>query len=293
MHQSSPEDSVVDDRSSTASSLEDFERRSEVILRWDPHGKFLRFNKGNQLVQHLMVNYSKAKRAFENRDSGFESILEPHQTLTITGTESDEKTLRRSRFEAIDFLADIDREVRYIPDYGWIYPSMGRVDQENMISHYVDRVKWFHDRMEARSLSHVELIPLAKGLRREHYVQAADVFEDIGVDRIGMYGVQTPSLKKFVRRTESAIDVFDPGGILVIGKQSPPDVGQLPMRVDGVAGFWNWTQACNLTKDGYSSEELAKWHYKVKQKLRNGRTNRQVGLNTVLQKEVRTDGRGR
>jgi len=278
---------------SVDSSLTDFRQRNEVILRWDPHGKFLRFNEGNQIVQHLMVNYSKAKRYFENHDGEFDEILEPHQTLTITGTEDDEDTVDRPRWDAIDFLAGIDCEFRYVLDWGWVYPNMPSSNQQDIIDRYVDRVKWFYEKKEELGLDHVELIPLGKGLHREHYLRAVEVYEQLGVERIGMYGVQTPSLKKFIWRTEQAIDVFDPEGVLVIGKQSPNEVAQLPDRVDGVAGFWAWKQACNLTAGGYSSEGLATWYYNTKEKLRNGRTNRQIGLNAGLHGEVRTDGRGR
>lgn len=240
-----------------------------------------------------MVNYSEAKRYFENRDGEFDEILEPHQTLTITGTEDDEDTVDRPRWDAIDFFTDIDRKFRYVLDWGWVYPNMPSSNQQDIIDRYVDRVKWFYEKTEELGLNHVKLIPLGKGLHREHHLRAAEVYEQLGVERIGMYGVQTPSLKKFIWRTEQAIDVFDPEGVLVIGKQSPDEVAQLPDRVDGVAGLRNWKQACNLTADGYSSEGLARWYYNIKEKLRNGRTNRQIGLNAGLHGEVRTDGRGR
>lgn len=271
-------------------SLSEFRERNEILFRWNPHGKFLRFNDGNQLVQHLMVNYSEAKQYFQNQDGGFDEILEPHQTLTITGTEQDEDTVTRPRWDVIDFFADIDREVRYVVDWGWVYPKMPFENQQAIIDRYVDRVKWFYEKKAELGLDHVELIPLGKGLHRDHYLRAVEVYDQLGVERIGMYGVQTPSLKTFVWRTEQAIEVFDPEGVLVIGKQSPDDVAQLPDRVDGVAGLRNWKQACNLTADGYSSEGLATWYYNIKEKLRNGRTNRQIGLNTVSHREVKTDG---
>lgn len=270
-------------------ALASTESRNEVILRWDPHGKFLRFNDGNQLVEHLMVNYSKAKRAHENRDGGLNGILEPHQTLTIAGTEDDEKTLARGRYDVVDFLADIDREVRYVPDYGWTYSGMRPDDLYNIVDTYVDRVEWLYEEAAAMGLDHVEFIPLAKGLNTEHYRWAAETYQQLGVDRIAMYGVQTRSMPTFVRRVEQAANVFDPTGILVIGKQSPNDVADLPALVDGVAGLWNWKEACNLTADGYSSEYFTTWFYNVKDALRTGHTTAQTGLPT----EVRTDGRGR
>lgn len=239
-----------------------------------------------------MVNYSKAKRAFENRKDGFDSILEPHQTLTITGTEDDRDTLDRSRYEAIDLLAEIEREIRYVPDYGWAYPNMPDENIQEIIDRYVDRVEWFFEEKERLGLDHIELIPLGKGINRDHFLQALDTFQELDVERIAMYGVQTPSLKRFVWRVDQAIDVFDPDGILAIGKQSPREVRRLPERVDGVAGYWNWTQACNLTADGYSSEDFATWYYKVKDALQNGRTDRQIALDTSYKTEVRTDGWG-
>lgn len=272
-------------------SLSRYQQRNEVILRWDPHGKFIRFNEGNELVQHLMVNYSKAKRAHENRDSGISSLLQPHQTLTITGTESDEKTCNRSRYEVFDFLADLDVNVRYVPDYGWAYSIMPDEKLEPMVNRYIDRVDWLYEQINEEQLDHVELIPLAKGLHRSHYQQAVEIYEKHDVDRIAMYGVQTPSIKKFVRRVEQAINVIDPEGVLVIGKQSPDDVRRLPDRVDGTAGFWNWKTTCNLTKDGYSSEALAQWHHEISRATRNGRTTQQIDLKTASQLEVESNGR--
>lgn len=286
-----PAESTDRGQQSLDDCLEGSKTRNEVILRWDPHGKFLRFNDGNLLVQHLMANYSKAKRAFR-RFQGFDAVLEPHQTLTITGTERDGITVNRPRWDVIDFFEEIDREFRYVIDWGWVYPNMPDSNKRKIIDRYVDRVEWFYEKVEELGLDHVELIPLGKGLHRGHYERAKEVYNQLGVTRIGMYGVQTPSLPKFIWRTEQAIETFDPEGVLVIGKQSPNEVGQLPERVDGVAGFWNWKQACNLTADGYSSEGLVTWFYNVKNELQNGRTYRQIGLDTALQQEVRTDGWG-
>lgn len=272
-------------------SLSRYRPRNEVILRWDPHGKFIRFNEGNKLVQHLMVNYSKAKRTHENRDGGIGSLLQPHQTLTITGTESDEKTSNRSRYEVFDFLAELGVNVRYVPDYGWTYSNMPDGDLELMVDCYIDRVNWLYEQINEEELDHIELIPLAKGLHRDHYQRAVEIYEKHDIDRIAMYGVQTPNIKKFVRRVEQAINVIDPEGVLVIGKQSPEDVRRLPDRVDGTAGFWNWKTACNLTKDGYSSEALEQWHHKISRATRNGRTTQQIDLQTASKQEVESNGR--
>jgi hypothetical protein len=83
--------------------------------------------------------------------------------------------------------------------------------------------------------------------------------------------------------------VPDLEGLLVIGRQALEDVAQFPDLVDGVAGFWNWKEACNLTADGYSSEDFATWFHKVKNALRTERTGRQIGLNSAT-REVRSDG---
>jgi hypothetical protein len=287
MRQSSTHASGV--QNSVNSSLSDFSGRNEVILRWDPHGKFIRFNDGNEIVDHLMINYSKAKRWFDNHCGGFDSILESHQTLTITGTESDEKTTARPRWEVVDFLGEIDRFVRYIPDWCWTYDTMSDEKLEGAIDSYVERVKWFYEQKECEGLDHVEFIPLAKGLGGRHYAQAVDQYDVLGVNRIGMYGVQTPSITKFVQRVEQAIQVFDPDGILVIGKQSPQDVSRLPKRVDGTAGFWNWKEACGLTADGYSIEDLETWYNNIQRIQRHGGESIQTSLN-ISRAEVRSDG---
>lgn len=271
-------------------TLGDVEDRNEVIFRWDPHGKFLRFSEGNRLTRHLMPNYSKAKRAFENRKNGLDGILEPYQTLTISGTEADSKTVDRSRFEVIDFFGEVNREFRYVIDGGWVYPNMPASNQTDMVDWYVNLVEWLYDQKEIYGLDHVELIPLAKGLYRSHYEQAEETYRKLGVDRIGIYAAQTRRLKTIISRSEQAIDVFDPRGVLVIGRQSPTDVAQLPDRVDGVAGFWNWKQACDLTADGYSSEDLAIWYNKIKEALQKERTGRQIGLKSSYHQEVKADG---
>lgn len=143
---------------------------------------------------------------------------------------------------------------------------------------------------ERLPLDHAEFIPLAKGLHAEHYEQAKDVYDKLGVNRVAVYAVQTPKLDTLIWRIEQVIDVHDPDGILVIGRQSPDDVAQLPDRVDEVAGYWNWKNACNLTAEGYSSEEFVKWFHKVKKARRDRRTDRQSRLNFSYSKEVRTDG---
>jgi len=277
-------------QNSVESSLLDYSGRNEVILRWDPHGKFIRFNDGNRLVSHLMVNYSKAKTAFENRTGRFDALLEPHQTLTITGTESDLDTLDRPVWEVLDFFEEIEREFRYIPDWSWIYnENMSPTEHRESLDDYTTRLDELYEGAETIGLDHVEFIPLAKGLHDGHFAELVKTFERWDVDRFAIYGTQTRSLDRLVNRVDQAIDVLNPEGVLVIGRQAPEDVAEFPDLVDGVAGFWNWKKACNLTADGYSSEDFATWFHKVKNALRTERTGRQIGLNSATQ-EVRSDG---
>lgn len=272
-------------------SLASVVARNEVILRWDPHGKFLRFNEGNQLVKHLMVNYSKAKKAFKNRSGRFDALLESHQTLTITGTEDDLDTLERPVWDVLDFFEEIERELRYIPDWSWVYKKkMTPSDRRESLDDYTTRIDELYEGAETIGLDHVEFIPLAKGLHDGHFIKLVETFDRWDVDRIAIYVAQTGSLTRLVNRIDQAIDVLDPEGVLVIGRQSPEDVAKLPDRVDGVAGYWNWKEACNLTADGYSSEDFAIWFHKVKNALQRERTGRQIGFNSVHGKEVRSDG---
>jgi len=278
-------------QNSVDSSLSDYSGRNEVILRWDPHGKFIRFNEDNQLVKHLMLNYSKAKRAFENRSGRFDNLLEPHQTLTITGTENDLKNLNRSRWSVIEFFENIEREFRYVIDWSWVYKKkMSPAERRESIGDYTQRVEWFYEKREEIGLSHVEFIPLAKGLHEEHFSELQDTFERLNIDRFAIYGTQTRSLSRLVNRVDQAIDVLDPSGVLVIGRQAPEDVAEFPDTVDGVAGYWNWKETCNLTAEGYSSEDFVRWFNKVKSALRTERTGRQVGLTSASRKEVKSDG---
>lgn len=272
-------------------SLTNFSHRNEVILRWDPHGKFLRFNQGNQLVHHLMVNYSKGKRAFKNRSGRFDALLEPHQTLTITGTEDDLDTLERPVWGVLDFFEEIEREFRYVPDWSWVYnKKMTPAERRESLDDYTTRIDELYEGAETLGLDHVEFIPLAKGLHDGHFAELVETFDRWDVDRIAIYGSQTRKLQRLVNRIDQAIDVLDPEGVLVIGRQAPEDVEDLPDRVDGVAGYWNWKEACNLTADGYSSEDFTTWFQKVKNALRTERTGRQIGLNSVRREEVRSDG---
>jgi len=271
--------------------LTEWTGRNEVILRWDPHGKFIRFNEGNQLVKHLMVNYSKAKRVFENRSGRFDSLIEPHQTLTITGTENDLKNLNRSRWSVIEFFEDIECEFRYVIDWSWVYKKkMSLAERRESIKDYTQRVEWFYEKAEELGLNHVEFIPLAKGLHEGHFAEQKEMFERLGIRRFAIYGTQTRSLSRLVNRVDQAIGVLNPEGVLVIGRQAPEDVAEFPELVDGVAGYWNWKESCNLTADGYSSEDFAKWFNKVKTALRTERTGRQIGLSSAIRKEVRSDG---
>jgi len=280
-----------DVQNSVESSLSDYIGRNEVILRWDPHGKFIQFNDGNRLVSHLMVNYSKAKTAFENRTGRFDALLEPHQTLTITGTESDLDTLERPVWDVLDFFEEIEREFRYVPDWSWIYDkNMSPTERRESLDDYTTRLDELYEGAEIIGLDHVEFIPLAKGLHDGHFAELVETFERWEVDRFAIYGTQTRSLDSLVNRVDQAIDVLDPEGVLVIGRQAPEDVAEFPDLVDGVAGYWNWKEACNLTADGYSSEDFATWFHKVKNALRTERTGRQIGLNSATQKEVRSDG---
>jgi hypothetical protein len=238
-----------------------------------------------------MANYSKARRAFHTREGGFGEILEPHQTLTITGTEADAKTVARSRWDPIRLFQEMTRPCRYIIDWGWVYSGMPADNQREMIDEYVDRVEWLYQKRAELGLDHVEFFPLAKGLRRSHYEQAAETYDQLGIDRVGFYAAQTRSLEKIIRRIEQVIEVLDPEGILVIGRQAPDDVAALPQRVDGVAGFWSWKQACNLTADGYSSEDFVQWFRQVKQALKSDRPHRQTSLGMRTDTEVTSDGR--
>lgn len=272
-------------------SLANFSQRNEVILRLDPHGKFLRFNEGNQLVRHLMVNYSKAKRAFKNRSGRFDALLELHQTLTITGTEDDLDTLERPVWDVLDFFEEIECEFRYIPDWSWVYnKKMTPEERRESLDDYTTRIDELYEGAESIGLDHVEFIPLAKGLHDGHFAELVETFDRWEVDRIAIYGTQTRSLQRLVNRIDQAIDVLDPESVLVIGRQAPGDVEVLPDQVDSVAGYWNWKEACNLTADGYSSEDFTTWFHKVKDALQTERASRQIGLNSATRKEVRSDG---
>jgi len=278
-------------RSSPNGSLSEYEQRAEVIFRIDPHGKFLRFNKDNHVVSHLMVNFSRAMAVYENRPDTFREFVQPHQTLTLTGTEKDILTLSRPRQKVLDFIEELALSVRYVPDWGWIYEEgMDWQEQEEMVDLYVSRVEWLFHQRDRLNIGNVEFIPLAKGLHRAHYELAADTYDQLGVDRIAVYVGQTRSLNKIIRRVEQAIEVFDPSGVLVIGRQAPNEVADLPQRVDGVAGLRNWKSACNLTADGYSSEALITWYNKVKNALQGGQAHRQIGLDFATAGRVSTDG---
>lgn len=238
-----------------------------------------------------MVNYSKAKTAFENREGRLDALLEPHQTLTITGTEGDLDTLERPVWDVLDFFAGIERECRYVPDWSWVYKTkMSPDERRESIDDYTTRLDKLYEEAENIGLDHVEFIPLAKGLHDNHFVELIETFERWSVDRIAIYGSQTRSLHKLVTRVDQAIDVLDPAGVLVIGRQAPGDVAKLPPLVDGVAGYRNWMNACDLTASGYSSENFTTWFYKVKNALRTDRPSRQIGLTSAARTEVSTDG---
>jgi len=273
------------------SSLTNYTQRNEVILRWDPHGKFIRFNEGNHLVKHLMVNYSKAKTAFRNRSGQFHSLIEPHQTLTITGTEADLVTLERPVWDVLDLFEEIEHGFRYIPDWSWVYnKKMTSVGRRESLKDYTNRIDELYERAESIGLDHVEFIPLAKGLHDGHFAELVETFDRWDLNRIAIYGSQTRSLSRLVTRIDQAIDMLNPEGVLVIGRQAPVEVAEFPDLVDGVAGYWNWKETCNLTASGYSSEEFVTWFQKVKNALRTERTTRQIGLTSAISEGVRTDG---
>jgi hypothetical protein len=190
----------------------------------------------------------------------------------------------------LDFFEEIEREFRYIPDWSWIYnENMSPTEHRESLDDYTTRLDELYEGAETIGLDHVEFIPLAKGLHDGHFAELVETFERWDVDRFAIYGTQTRSLDRLVNRVDQAIDVLNPEGVLVIGRQAPEDVAEFPDLVDGVAGFWNWKKACNLTADGYSSEDFATWFHKVKNALRTERTGRQIGLNSATQ-EVRSDG---
>lgn len=239
-----------------------------------------------------MVNYSKAKRALKGRPDRINDLLEPHQTLTITGTEADLDTLERPVWDVLDFFEDIEREFRYIPDWSWIYnKKMTPTGRRESLDDYTTRIDELYEGAETIGLDHVEFIPLAKGLHDRHFAELVETFDRWNVDRFAIYGTQTRRLQRLINRIDQAIDVLDPESVLVIGRQAPKDVEDLPDRVNGVAGYWNWKETCNLTASGYSSENLARWFYKVKNALRTERHSIQIGLDSATRKEVRCNGR--
>lgn len=238
-----------------------------------------------------MVNYSKAKTAFKNRSGRFDALLESHQTLTITGTEADLDTLERPVWDVLDFFKEIERELRYIPDWSWVYnKKMTSIERRESLSDYTTRIDELYEGAETIGLDHVEFIPLAKGLHDGHFAELVETFDRWEVSRIAIYGSQTRSLSRLITRIDQAIDVLDPEGVLVIGRQAPEDVAKFPDLVDGVAGYWNWKEACNLTADGYSAEDFTSWFHKVKNAVQTERTTRQIGLNSATSEGVRTDG---
>lgn len=263
--------------------------RADVVYRIEPHGRYLRCIQ-DRTIQHVMVNLSDAVRVVENR-GGFDQILGPDHTLTITGTEDDEVVLNRSRYDVVDFYAQIDRPVQVIPDWAWAYEGTDATLLEKGIDRYWGRFEWLYTEAQKRDdLDHVEFRPLAKGLGADHYKRAVETYDRLGINKIAIYGAQTPSLKKLTARTEQAVSVFDPESLMVIGRAAPQDVVQFPKQVDAVAGLRNWKKACNLTADGYSQSDLTMWHLKVKKALLTGSTDLQTGLGEHFPQEVKTDG---
>lgn len=247
-------------------SLED--QRHEVYLRVElSDRRYENVLDGNQLITHVMVSQSDARRVVDNR-GGFGGILEDHHQLTVVGCEKDEIVIERGRYDDLDLMMDIEREFQFVPEFIWLYGTMDDSKQEAAINGYTERFEWLYNQKEDHGLNHVTLTPLAKGLNREHFKQYRDLYNRLGINRYAIYGVQTPSTKELAERIDISTSVLDPDGVLVIGRGSPNDIRKLPSRVDGVAGLRYWKKECNLTADGYSSERLAMWFDKVKRALR-------------------------
>lgn len=268
---------------------EDQPARTEVIFRIEPHGKYLRCVHENQITEQVMINYTPARGVIDNR-GGFKNILEPYQTLTISGTEKDELTLNRSRYDVIDLFIDSDRSFRYVPDWSWVYgTSSAALDA---VDRYVGRVEWLYEEAESLGLlDKVEFIPLVKGVNPSHFERAIETYQQLGINRVAVYVAQTRSFPEIKTRVGQVISTNDPEGVLVIGRGAPHEISQLPDRVDGIASLRNWKKEANLTASGYSPEKLRMWKYKNEIALASGSTDVQTGLNSFYSETgVKIDG---
>ena len=252
--------------------------RPEVIFRIEPHGKYLRCIHENRITEQVMINYTPARGVIDNR-GGFENILEPYQTLTISGTEKDELTLKRSRYNVIDLFIDSDRSFRYVPDWSWVYGTSSAA--LNAVDRYVERVEWLYEEAESLGLlNKVEFIPLVKGINPSHFERAIETYQQLGIERVAVYVAQTRSFPEIRTRIGQVISTNDPKGVLVIGRGAPREVSQLPDRVDGIASLRNWKKKASLTASGYSTDKLKMWKYNNEKALTSGSTDVQTGLNS-------------
>lgn len=266
------------------------ESQPEVVLRIEPDGRYLRLARNVGQPLSFMMNYSDAKRVQNNR-GGFDGEIDPRHELFVTGTEENEKVTNRDRYSVLDFLKELDRKITYIPDWGWVSKQQDEQRRIKVIGRYVERVEWLHFQVKNLGLP-VQIRPLAKGLNSKHFRESVEGFRRLGLDEVAIYGVQTPSNRELVTRTEQAISVLDPVSVMLIGRGVPRQLRDFPRRVDAIASWRAWTNACNLSADYYSEFKLNMWIQQNLHTLKRGHEQVQTGIDQFdsAVSEVTADG---
>jgi hypothetical protein len=259
---------------------------TKVCFRFKPDRRYENVLSENRHTEYPMINQTDAETVL-NRQRGFEGILEPYHNLLITGTEKDEIVKGRSVYGDLDLLARLDRSVTFIPDYSWVYEE-GMTDEKQLeaVRYYLDRLERLCERIDRECLTHVTVLPLAKGTKREHFEEMSETFERLGFDRYAFYAVQTRSLPRLIKEIRVSVTVLDPEEILVIGRGSPSEVAKLPSRVNGIASLRYWKDYVNLNSDGYSEPRLIEWRRMIRESLEDGRVGAQSRFSNFSEMEV-------
>lgn len=264
--------------------------RPEVILRIEPDGRYLRFARKVDRPLSFMVNHSDARRVLDNR-GGFDGVIDRRHKLYVTATEKNKVVANRDRWTVFDFLAEFDREVTYTPDWGWVSKAQEDPRRLKAIGRYVDRVEWLSVKIEEHGLP-VTLRPLLKGLNAEHFRESVARYRRLDINEVAIYGVETPSNRELVTRTEQAILALDLVSVMVIGRGSPRQVAAFPRRVNAIASWRNWMDASNFSADYYSKFNLLMWIQRNRHALQQGHEVVQTDLNLFdgAEEEVTADG---
>lgn len=208
--------------------------------------------------EYVMMKITHARRLMKNGET-FASYFgtdEPNYIITTTVNDASLNLLHWER--ELEIIEAVDPDYHIPTDYS-VYEDHDDDEQIDLIERCMEGTRWMHDQLADTD---TEIIPLIKGLEREHRELCYETFDDLDLDYCAFYGTRYFTggyglrVNDLIEDVEDIAVEYDPD-ILAIGVLSPNYVRRLPTNVVAAAGQARWRMRVKPRKQSEAEMETA------------------------------------